>query len=218
MAYIDARNRWNRPGPITAVVAIHAAIGYLVVTGLTATVLTPIEDRFGSIEFPTKPPKTEIPPPNNTADPVDRQVVAPKPEFDFNQSVDIDVKEDVLPPIGDLVLPIRPTGTPGPKPSPLFDPVAPRPRTSPSSWITTDDYPSRAIREGAQGTASFRLEIAPNGTVQGCTITKSSGSDQLDAATCRYVQRRARFDPARDSSGNPVSGRYSSSVQWVLPE
>ena len=72
MAYIDARQGWNRPGPIAAVVAIHAGIGFLLVTGLTATVIEHIEKNLPTIDFPTTPPEAETPPPPSQADPVDQ--------------------------------------------------------------------------------------------------------------------------------------------------
>ena len=39
-----------------------------------------------------------------------------------------------------------------------------------------------------------------------CSVTSSSGSSALDQATCRILRSRARFTPARDSSGNPTTG------------
>ena len=64
----------------------------------------------------------------------------------------------------------------------------------------------------------MRKLIAASGRVESCTITGSSGHPELDRATCELVARRARFDPAKDSSGAKVSGTYTSSVRWQLPE
>jgi periplasmic protein TonB len=68
------------------------------------------------------------------------------------------------------------------------------------------------------GKARFRLEIAADGRVTGCTITASSGHPQLDAATCALVSKRAKFQPARGSNGEPVAGTYSNAIDWQLPE
>lgn len=46
----------------------------------------------------------------------------------------------------------------------------------------------------------------------------SSGSSDLDLATCSNVGRRARFDPALDSRGEPTSGTYSNRVRWQIPQ
>jgi protein TonB len=40
----------------------------------------------------------------------------------------------------------------------------------------------------------------------------------LDDATCKNIQRRARFEPALDGNGNPTTGRWGSSVRWVIPK
>jgi hypothetical protein len=32
------------------------------------------------------------------------------------------------------------------------------------------------------------------------------------------LQRRAKFTPARDSSGNPATDTFSSRFRWVLPD
>jgi hypothetical protein len=49
------------------------------------------------------------------------------------------------------------------------------------------------------------------------TITRSTGHDALDEATCRLLRQRAEFSPAKDSSGRIVPGSYSSSVNWRIP-
>jgi protein TonB len=49
-------------------------------------------------------------------------------------------------------------------------------------------------------------------------VTGSSGSSALDQATCRLLSRRARYTPAKDSSGNPVADTDAGSIRWVLPE
>ena len=49
-------------------------------------------------------------------------------------------------------------------------------------------------------------------------MTRSTGNGQLDAATCRYIERRARFEPATDESGAKVIGSYTGTVKWEIPE
>ncbi len=93
----------------------------------------------------------------------------------------------------------------------------PRPKGSPGNWVTTNDYPSKALSEERQGTTAFRLEVSAQGAVTGCTITNSSGSDDLDGATCNALIRRAKFEPALDYSGKPVASMFSSRVRWQIP-
>ena len=91
------------------------------------------------------------------------------------------------------------------------------PKSSPSLWTTTNDYPSRALREERQGRVEFKLTIGSDGRVSSCKVVRSSGSADLDEAACANMTRRARFNPATDSNGQPTTGEYSSSVNWVIP-
>jgi TonB family protein len=93
----------------------------------------------------------------------------------------------------------------------------PVPTNNPSEWITMADYPSAAERDRKEGTVAFRLTVGKNGRTIACVITKSSGSADLDAATCKAMARRTKFAPAVDPSGNPVEGTYESRVTWKLP-
>jgi protein TonB len=110
-----------------------------------------------------------------------------------------------------------PDTQPTAKPTPLYRPTAAIPRNNPKTWVTTDDYPSRDLREGNQGTTGFWLEVGSDGRVKDCQVTRSSGFDSLDQAACANVKRRARFKPATDGSGAKVGGTYSSSVVWRIP-
>ena len=92
------------------------------------------------------------------------------------------------------------------------------PRGNPSRWATTEDYPARALREEAQGTTRFTVEVGPNGRVASCSISGSSGNTSLDETTCRLVTQRARFDPKLDAEGNPTTGTYSNRIRWEIPE
>jgi protein TonB len=83
--------------------------------------------------------------------------------------------------------------------------------------VTTDDYPSRDLRQGNEGTTAFRVVIGSNGRVSACEVVRSSGHPGLDNATCEAVTARARFEPATDENGAKVVGTYSNSVRWQIP-
>jgi TonB family protein len=92
------------------------------------------------------------------------------------------------------------------------------PTGNPGAWISTNDYPAAALRAEMQGTTTFRVDVSSSGLVTHCSILVSSGSRDLDSATCVNVSRRARFSPARDEHGNAIAGSYTNRVRWVLPE
>jgi protein TonB len=97
-------------------------------------------------------------------------------------------------------------------------PSDPQPATSPSTWMSIDDYPAAALASHQEGSVGFALAVDPTGQVQSCSITQSSGFPVLDDATCALLKSRAKFGPARDAGGHAVAGTFASHVQWVYPQ
>lgn len=97
-------------------------------------------------------------------------------------------------------------------------PQPPHPLGSPGNWVNSEDYPPGPLRREEEGIVGFTLTIRPDGTVGGCEVTKSSGSDDLDQATCTLITERARFEAAADDHGHHVAGTWSSSVRWQIPK
>ena len=79
-----------------------------------------------------------------------------------------------------------------------------------------DDYPIDALRMEQQGRTTVRLRINAKGKVSNCSVVASSGSASLDRKTCAILSRRARFTPARDSSGNAVEDSFTQTIVWQL--
>ena len=100
---------------------------------------------------------------------------------------------------------------------PQNTPGSPRPLGSSGDWVDTPDYPSDALRKGAQGTTRFELSVGVDGKVDGCTVTVSSGNTELDDTTCSLIRQRALFRPARNEKGKPTRGTYYSAVRWTIP-
>lgn len=220
MSYVD-QSRRPSPASMVAVVGVHAAIAAALVAGLTVSgVIATEEGPLISNEFKLPkppPPEPEEPVESRATQPVDPVVHIPQPKLD------IAPVEPTIPSTP-LVFPPVPRPSPGlglelpkPTPQPGFDPVAAKPRNDPSRWLSNDDYrPSWARRE-LTGIARFRLEIAASGKITDCRVTGSTGHAELDQATCALVSRRARFEPARGTSGEPVAGNYAGTVRWELP-
>jgi TonB family protein len=83
-------------------------------------------------------------------------------------------------------------------------------------FISASDYPAKSLRENDTGTVGFRVEVSAQGFPGKCRVIRSSGHDRLDRATCKLVEERARFDPARDVGGEPMSGLYEGGFTWRL--
>lgn len=227
MTYASNTRRPN-PAALAGALGIPAAVGALLVVGLAVNVVIAPEDP-GLKGFTLKPVPIPPPPP----DPVDPATpTTTKPQTSApttitrpdNIPVDFGISDPIitLPGAGELTGPVvGPVdfGIPGPTPSASpFDPVGAKARGNPGRWVTNDDYRPRWIRESLTGRASFTLSIDASGKVTGCAITRSTGHTVLDKATCNLVSKRARFDAARDGNGKPVSGSYSGTITWNIPD
>jgi protein TonB len=209
----------NRTAAIIIVALIHIALGYALVTGLAYNVIKKAAEDLKTFDVedePPPPPEEPPPPPEKMDTPPPPQVVAPPPIVRTNT---------VAPPIISTPVAPPPVITPRAAPAPPAPPAPPPPRVSQAArargnlvaLFSTDDYPQSAIRNEEQGTTAVKLTIGPDGRVSDCSITSSSGSSSLDNATCSILRRRARFTPAKDQAGNPISDTYSQRIRWELP-
>jgi periplasmic protein TonB len=214
MAYADQKMSGNRVVALIIVALIHVFLGYALVTGLAYEAATKVIQKVTTVDIkeeikeevpPPPPPKKDLPPPPPIVAPPPKVVIAPPPA--------VTVVREVPPPAPPPPIVIAP---PAPPP-PSAPPKAATPRGNPGSWATTNDYPSRALREEREGTTGFRVTVGPDGRVTDCQITSSSGHADLDQATCDNVRRRARFNPATED-GQPTTGTYSNRVRWVIPD
>lgn len=216
MAYTDQRMSSNRLTALVIVALIHVVVGYMLITGLAYSAAQQIIKKVTTVDIkkdepkkpPPPPPKPKDLPPPPVAPPVKINVAVTPPQI---QTV------PVAPPPQQIVLPPPPSAPP-PPPPPRFTPTGPQPRGNPADWVTTDDYPARALREERAGTTGIRLSVGADGRASDCEVTSSSGSPDLDEAACSYAKRRARFTPAKDGEGSPTSGSYQTRIRWVIPK
>lgn len=86
----------------------------------------------------------------------------------------------------------------------------PRPRNE-ASWVSGDDLQDVNFA----GSIVIDLLVNTEGRVATCTVSQASGNASLDSRICRLLQSRARFDPARDASGNPVQAYYRKRIRFA---
>jgi periplasmic protein TonB len=93
-------------------------------------------------------------------------------------------------------------------------------RDRPPRWrggrLKDSDYPRQAGEAGIGGTVSVRYRVNLDGRVSDCRVTASSGNAALDETTCRLIERRFRFDPARDEDGRPVPSTIVENHSWLM--
>ena len=215
MAYADQPMSGNRITALIVVAILHVLLAWALVSGLAFEGMKKVIQKVTAVEIKKEEKKKEEPPPPKK-DIAPPPIVAPPPKMNIPAPSAPVQTVTVAPPPPPIPIPVA--VAPPPPPPPRFTAKGATPKGNPGNWATTNDYPSRALREEREGTTGFRVTVSPDGRVSGCTITSSSGHSDLDEATCSNVTRRARFTPATDGEGNPTTGSYSSRVRWVIPK
>lgn len=217
MAYADQQMSGNKITALIVVAILHVALGYALVTGLAYEAYKKVKEVTSAVNIEEEKPPELPPPPPPPKDAPPPPIVAPPPAITLPAPTQqLDVVQHAEPPP-----PPQPAYTPPPQPqppAPRFTPKTAVPKGNPGNWATSNDYPSRALREEREGSSGFRVSVGTDGKVTSCEITRSSGSPDLDQATCDNVRRRARFTPATDGEGNPTTGSYASTIRWVIPK
>jgi len=217
MSYVDQSGRRN-PASIAAVVGVHLAIGYALLSGLAIKVIK-IPLAHTEVVFPVDQPPPPPPHPVETQRnklPTPSVPVPPQPQ---NDELKTEQTQIPLPPLS------GPTGSAGGGGIELPQPLPPKPNLArdlvPGAdrlrWITTDDYPAAALRQGLQGTVVISAMIGADGKVRSCVVTQSSGSQLLDDTTCRLYAKRGHFTPARDADGNAIPAQRTDRFRWQIP-
>jgi protein TonB len=207
------------PRAMMVVVLLHGAA----LTALMMVKSGAVPNPFGRtilIDIKEKVPLPKPPPPQPHRDSNrDREVVDQLPDNPKPPNTPPMDPGPVAPPRpGPVDLgPPTPPGPPPTPPPPLRTIEPARARANLGSYVSNDDYPTSAIRNEEQGTTRFVLQVGADGRVSGCSVTGSSGSTALDSTACRLMRARARFTPARDSSGNPTTDSVANAIHWVLP-
>lgn len=92
----------------------------------------------------------------------------------------------------------------------------PTPLGNPGSWVSHEDYPTEALRKGAQGIIPFRLIIGPDGVPTDCHLQRPTEPPEFNTVVCRILLERARFEPALDAAGKPIKSYWSSTFNFTM--
>jgi periplasmic protein TonB len=215
-----------------AVALIHALIGYALLMGLIGrhAPLPEPEPRLIDIANPPPPPRA-IPP---------RPVKPATHAGGRSHAREAPPRMIAAPPVVPLVTPAPPVPKPADGVSGTFD----RPGTATSGEgegfgngrgsgygegegdgfpphhvrgkLKYSDYPHNAMSAGIGGTVGVRYRVNVDGHVSDCVVTASSGNAELDATTCRLIEERFRFDPARDEKKRPVASQIVETHTWEI--
>lgn len=91
------------------------------------------------------------------------------------------------------------------------------PLDSPAKWIRSRDYPRQMLMRGQQAIVAFRLSVDENGQATQCHIQQSTRPQEFDDAVCRSLMKRAKFRPALDGAGKPITSFWRNTVIFKIP-
>ena len=86
-----------------------------------------------------------------------------------------------------------------------------------SGELKTKDFPRSGAGERDGRFIVVRYVVGTDGRVRNCRVVQTSGSIEADAITCRLIEKRFRYRPARDGAGDPVNDATGWKQWWWRP-
>jgi len=221
-SYLGTADRPDRAKAIAAVVAVHVALAFVIVTGLNVRMVAQAVEQLKTFNLQTPP----VPPPPT-----------PQPKPQMKQPEGAPAKKAEPTPV---VAP--PPRIPAPSPIPAAR-VAGTGSASTAGAAASGNgtgasgngygtggggtgsftparkltkIPNREYRRFAStgiptGSVAISIRVNPDGSVSNCRIVRTSGSPYADSLMCQLTQEYVRFSPARDPSGRAIA----EDVTWV---
>lgn len=82
--------------------------------------------------------------------------------------------------------------------------------------IRNSDYPDGAWKARIGGVVLVEYIVETNGRARDCRVVRSSGRSDLDTTTCRLIESRYRYEPAKDRTGRPIAEVQGWEQTWWL--
>ena len=231
-SYRATADRPDQAKAIAAVVAVHAALAVIIITGLNVDIVRRAAETLTTINIREPPP----PPPQTPPKP------APKPQRMKKPAGAPAKKAEAAP----IVAPQPKLPVPSPIPAAKIAGNGSAPTSGASTAGTGTgaggagngpggggyaDYsrftPARRIskipdyeygRLSATGIPSGRVGVTilvnRDGSVSNCRVARTSGDPSIDSLMCQLTLRYVRFDPARDPDGRPVAQDVTFFPNW----
>jgi protein TonB len=237
MAYGMQISGQERAQSLAAVIAVHAALGYALLSGMNLEIAERIDPGFKVIHI--TPPQPPEPAPDKKPEEADEgaaspenllarasQIVVPKPEVKLNVESPVvaapvaGVGSDNQAGASDQSGPGfgsggqgQGSGSGGSGDGTGSGGISSGPRHL-SGTIIRKDIPRSVWEAGNRGNVVAHFTVGTDGRAHDCHIRQSSGHPALDATTCRLIEARFRFEPARDKCGRAVARPYGWLQQW----
>ena len=225
MSYASQQQGLTGPKLVSLIIALSIVglVGTGMVLFLAVDAVKEMVERVTTVDVTEEPPppEEEPPPPEEIPEPTSPPPpVAPPPPFNIAPNPpQMETRQDPPPPAPVFRQPsTAPSAPPGPPEPPRVSKARGVQPKNQRSWAARiqENYPRRAAQEEIEGTVGVRVTVTPDGRATGCSVTSSSGSDILDSAACKDLERYGRFDPALDDDGSPISASWSTRITYKL--
>jgi protein TonB len=216
---------------IAAVIAVHAALAFAILTGLNVDMVKGAVESLKTFDIrePPPPPPQPPPPPKPKPQQAKKPQGAPAKRAEPSPVV-------APPPRIPVTSPIPAAKVAGSGNASTSGAAASGAGTgaggsgygtggggagfTPARRITK--IPDREYRRLAStglqsGAVGVTIKVNTDGSVSNCRIARSSGNSYADSMMCQLTVRYIRFEPARDASGRPIAQDVTFYPNWWRP-
>lgn len=226
-SYQGTADRPDKAKAIAAVVAVHAALAFVILSGLNVRTVSEAVQALKTFNLQAPPPPPPIPPrpkPTRPHEKVNKPQGAPAKKAEASPIVAPPTPLPIRSPLpaakvaGRGSAPISGTATAGNGTGAggtgngagdggggSFTPA--RKLTK----IPDREYRRFAATGTSTGSVAISIRVNPDGSVSNCRVMRSSGNAYANSLMCQLTVQYVRFSPALDPSGRPIS----QDVTWV---
>lgn len=232
-SYTGTADRPDRAKAIAAVVGVHAALAFVILSGLNVRMVSQAVEQLKTFNIAVPPPPAPPPPkpapkpervkepegaPAKRAEP--SPIVAPPPRIPATSPLPAaKVAGTGNAPSSGAAASGTGTGAGGSGNGRGGGGSGDTSRYTPARLVrnlTRGDYRSIAQGRLPSGRAMVSLRVEPSGAPSNCRIVRSSGDGGVDAGLCPLIQSRLRFRPALDDQGRPIAYQLQYVATWSL--
>jgi protein TonB len=231
-SYAGTADRPDKAKAIMAVVAVHAALAAIILTGLNGRFVTHAIESLKTFDIREPPPPPPQPPPPPSDKPKAKleegaagkkaepsPVVAPKPKIPVQSPIPAaQVAGTGNAPNAGAAASGTGTGAGGSGSgrggggSGGFTPA------QKITKIPDREYRRLVAASGLErGTVGVAIRVTPEGVASNCHVVRSSGNPTADALMCQLTEQYVRFRPARDPNGRPIAQDLTWYPNWWRP-
>lgn len=231
-SYRGTADRPDKAKAIAAVVAVHAALAFVILSGLSVHVVSQAVERLTTIRIQEPPPPPPVQPPPK---PTPRRQAVKQPEGAPARKAEpspIVAPEPKLP----IPSPVPAAKIAGTGSASTSGAALAGSGTGAGGYGTgrggggagftparrISKIPDREYRQLASsglpsGSVGVTIRVNPDGSASNCRIARSSGNPYADSLMCQLTVRYIRFEAARDPSGRPVAQDVTFFPNWWRP-